>query len=884
MSNLSRKTGRFVAITATGFVVFGSMCLPANASPESPEKNAFGQCLVEPAQLVHHKALTRAEQRWVREVPGEVTHVSVDTQYTRVIDAVAATTYDAWKFFQIVPGDSEESHTESQFWRENPGQSRETVDQQKYRRTVKGLEEVTHKLYQFTQEVPGVEAVTHKEWQHSRIIPAEEAVTHSEQRFHKVVPGSAEESHKEYQFSKVIPGSTEESHKEYTYQKSETQYRFRNRVARPDNTLERKFIKGYDFVSGGTTRVNGNTVAGHWVQSAGWHAIPDSIINVIWGSGGVPSNLLGGSEAHPKGNVSLSTYGGPGVSVPYYASLITISGGYTDWGPWSDWTTTNPGGDTNTRSVESKNVTVLYKDGAWTTDTPGGSWQKSGERTVVDKAATPDQTVYRGADGSAVNDKQDAGWFRQASFNGWTQSAHKKVVDKEAVSDKEVFLGANNAEVTDAKDAVWLPTSSVDGWEQYGAARTVTDKEAIPAKKVFRAEDGSDVDNIADAGWSPDRVIAGWDIEGGSRTVTDAAAIPAKDVYLGQDGQPVDSPDDAGWFDQSTFDGWTQYGEPQTVVDQAATPDTEEFLTRDERGILGTSANEADASVFTANEVVDPSWTAFDQETVEFQAYVAPFIEWLTQDRTVTTDKAEAGWFAEGFVLDNWQASDTTRTVIDRASTEDVTWYLTRDEQGVVTRTIDPLEAAEFTDEDVVDTTGWTLFGLHTVTNDDAVPAATQWLTRDEHGTFGVTEDPAAASWISSDLDIPVDTPLWEPAVDEDGKQLIRVIAVDPIAGHLEYYVPGGKTPSLDLGDANWTTDTPKGWTFVDKRDVTVKKAWDEKIPARYDECELPKTGTDDTVLTAALAAVTFGGIGGTMLFMSRRGKHMDQTRTVKTK
>lgn len=186
--------------------------------------------------------------------------------------------------------------------------------------------------------------------------------------------------------TKVVhhPAETHVVHHEGSPAETHTEWRFRTRVHRPGNTVERKFVQGYDFVDGGTVKVNGVTVSGHWVQSAGWHQIPDSIINAVWGSGGVPPQYLGGSESNPKGNVGLSVYGGPSVSVPYYASEVTISGGYTEWGPWSGWTRDNAGGDTDTRDTESKVVTDKEAVAPW-------------NETVVDKKAWDETVVVKEA-------------------------------------------------------------------------------------------------------------------------------------------------------------------------------------------------------------------------------------------------------------------------------------------------------------------------------------------------------------------------------------------------------------------------------------------------------------------------------------------------------
>src|SRR5690606_35732964 len=60
-------------------------------------------------------------------------------------------------------------------------------------------------------------------------------------------PGEAEVSHQEYRYLKVTPGQSETTR---------TEYRFATRVW-IENKKEIKEVKGYDFVAGGTTRVNG---------------------------------------------------------------------------------------------------------------------------------------------------------------------------------------------------------------------------------------------------------------------------------------------------------------------------------------------------------------------------------------------------------------------------------------------------------------------------------------------------------------------------------------------------------------------------------------------------------------------------------------------------
>ncbi len=168
-----------------------------------------------------------------------------------------------------------------------------------------------------------------------------------------------------------VPEVTEVKHKEWRFQTRTQLY----------GSKEIKSVNGYDFVSGGSVVVQGQTVAGHWVQSPGLHQIPDVIINIVWGPSGVPEQYLG------TGTVNLSSYGGPNVNVQYVAEKIQTNEGFTDWGPWSNWSTTNPGENTTTRNVESK----------WVVDTAGvaahwgpwSGWQNVGDVVRTDTKVEP---------------------------------------------------------------------------------------------------------------------------------------------------------------------------------------------------------------------------------------------------------------------------------------------------------------------------------------------------------------------------------------------------------------------------------------------------------------------------------------------------------------
>ena len=178
-----------------------------------------------------------------------------------------------------------------------------------------------------------------------------------------------------------------------------TEWRFATRTPLY-GSKEVKAVRGYKFVDGGSVNVNGKVVSGHWVPDGNnWNRIPDSVINAVWGAGGVPSQYLNPAvdPDNPPStneeynaiwrsgdNVSLSSYGGPSKSVRYVAYKVTTSAGYTDWGPWSDWSTNNPGPETPTMKVDSRTVTTY---GAWS------DWTNVGEPVADHDGPTGDDSI-----------------------------------------------------------------------------------------------------------------------------------------------------------------------------------------------------------------------------------------------------------------------------------------------------------------------------------------------------------------------------------------------------------------------------------------------------------------------------------------------------------
>ena len=466
---------------------------------------------------------------------------------------------------------------------------------------IPGEAEVSHLEQRWRRDIPGEQAIVHQESPFYRVIPGSAEVSHQQWKYSRFAKGSDERSHNEYQFSRQNPGQDKQSHQEFKYQQQQTQYQFRTRTERPDNTVERKFTYGYDFISGGTVQFRNQagqqvTVSGHWVQSAGWHQIPDSVINAYWGSGGVDHNLLGGSASNPKGSVPLSVYGDThGWTATYYASEETIEGGFTEWGPWSDWTTTNPGGANSVRDVASKVVTFDYNNGNWTTDVNPNGWTKVDEREVVDRQYVAPFTEYRKADGTASANQAEAGWFTQSSFNGWSQFGQpKKVIDQTSTPDQTFYLVRdsqdNLSESTTKANASWFTAATDDSvdvarWTKIDEEKVI-DQTAVPNKTVYLTKDAQgslgETADFSKATWfntvdtSVDLVI--WkqmvDEFGDplTRTVVDKAAVPGyTEFYVPNGGTPTRVLGPSNWTVDEPAK-WV-FVDNRKVIDKEVVPD-----------------------------------------------------------------------------------------------------------------------------------------------------------------------------------------------------------------------------------------------------------------------------------------------------------------------
>lgn len=266
-------------------------------------------------------------------------------------------------------------------------------------------------------------------------------------------PAIEEASHKEYRYSKVIPGQAETSH---------TEWRFKDRTWIA-NKKEIKEVNGYDFVDGGTTRVNGQTIGGHWVVSSGWHTIPEVIINIVWGPGGVPDQYLG------TGRVSLSSYGGPNVTVDYNAHAVDFSG-WSEYGPWSPWSTTDPGAATDTRFVEST--------------------------TVSDGNATPDVTVYYNPNGEPTSDLTDANWSTTNPGEAWTFVDKRKVIDQEYVPGWDETIYGPCPEPVACETYSSVHTTDLSTWD-WSDTRATGHRELVDGGLRIWTEGATSTDKVA---------------------------------------------------------------------------------------------------------------------------------------------------------------------------------------------------------------------------------------------------------------------------------------------------------------------------------------------------------------------------------------------------
>lgn len=284
-------------------------------------------------------------------------------------------------------------------------------------------------------------------------------------------------------------------------------------------------------------------------------------------------------------------------------------------------------------------------------------------------------------------------------------------------------------------------------------------------------------------------------------------------------------------------------------------------------------------------------WVKVDQRSTNNPDYVAPFTEYRAQDGSATTDVNNAGWFPETS-FDGWTSYGQRKPVVTQEYIADQTFYLTRDTQGNLGQSTNEADASWFTSNDGVDPK-WVEFGR--VTKTEGTPERTVFLTESDEGVIGETDDVEKASWVRADNTY-VDLTIWQQRVDKFGDPiLVEFTEKEAIPSYIEYYNPNG-APTRTLTDTNWTTDQPKGWNLVDKRDFEIKKAtppvttvtsvldkgaWTEKkaVPATYEACELAETGSDPAGLATLGGLLALGGAAA-IVVARKRGRHLAEPET----
>lgn len=331
-----------------------------------------------------------------------------------------------------------------------------------------------------------------------------------------------------------------------------------------------------------------------------------------------------------------------------------------------------------------------------------------------------------------------------------------------------------------------------------------------------------------------------------------------------------------GWFETNPGSPWISTG-----LTQVKTAGYTEYY---------ASGSQPTRTLGDANWTQDApggSWVKINERKVTNPDYIAPFTEYRAQDGSPTTDVNNAGWFVET-AFDGWNYFGIPKEFEVQKATEDQTFYLTRDGQGNLGESTNPADAAWFESSDGI-APKWDEFGRTKFTKEEAVEDKTVFLTVSEEGVVGETEDRSKASWIDTTNPDELDLSIWKQMVDEHGDPLVRTV-VEAVEGYTEYYVPGGQ-PTRILGDSNWTTDKPAGWTFVDDRDFELKKAvppvttvtkvldtaaWSDKkfTPATYKVCELATTGSDPAGVAVLASLLALGGAAAVVV-ARKRGRHL---------
>ena len=333
--------------------------------------------------------------------------------------------------------------------------------------------------------------------------------------------------------------------------------------------------------------------------------------------------------------------------------------------------------------------------------------------------------------------------------------------------------------------------------DEYRFYRDVQDKPAKTHQeyRYKKTNKGHGTTLYKDGAWTKNVIGTPWVVIE-ERTVVDEPATYVRE-YRAADGSATRKESNAAWFATATFDGWTQYGDSRSVEDSPA---------------------------------------------------VAPYTEYRAADGSAVTNSDDAGWFSKSS-FKGW-TSFGSKWVTTQEATDDVTLYIVRGDDDTLTTSEDVADATAFTSKpDGLDPNALE-FGREAIVSQEAVPEKVLYLTEKSDGSFGESEDPNDAAWISLVGD-PVDTSVWSRVTDATTGDELELVVVDQIA-------------------SSSTTKTTR---------VLDKAAWDEtvKVPAKMGDCAsaegaLAKTGADHSaMILAAGGTIVLLGAGVVAVDMYRR-------------
>lgn len=630
--NVGIAAGASAVLAGTAF-----SAVPASAATTSTATTSATQCFAPagPDQVTHVAAVTHTEKKTTNQSTSEAQsrwvftpHSTVYPQLYKYVKHYLATEYSA-----IIPGNKEVDKNQVEY--------KKSVTETRLTRPGAPVT-----LYSFTANA---------------------------QKYERTVPGKQATTHEEYTYSKT----------QRTYQSTEGSW-----------TVEHKDVYGEQFVAGGSTTYNGVTLAGHWVLASGWYQVPDAFVAAaginpltVAKTGEVMRGTYGLLQNAQYEITSIEVYGtDPGQQFEQHQTTTVYWNG-------SAWVT----GSGNAAYVDTAPAggaafgnpkTVLYDNGAWTTDTPGAPWVKTGERTVSNNDGTPATTeyatneagaassnpadaallltppagsgwvadgapvkVYEAQDGSITTDKASEGWFESATPPaGFTVDG----TDTEQSKNGDVYAHENSddtvSETTDLSQASYfdendLTALEADKWSPFGDTITTTSYLTSNGDGTYS--------------WTTDASKATpIDEDTTSVTVTGEGSVTLSSLAKVTDSNG------------------------NVVVTKRvitpATPDQRIYLTVDSSSNYGTTTDESKASKFNVNDTPPLTfggytWTAYGTQTTE--SVYASIVNGVEQD--VSDVNAPGTWIPEGdpvFDPTDWEfvtdSSGNPVTTVDKSHPE----------------------------------------------------------------------------------------------------------------------------------------------------------------------------------------------------------------------